>query len=65
MYISGILNLHGKFKASAVGPLLNKILFVLIAVVLYPLIGISAYSLGAIVMTLFLIKEKNIINSVV
>jgi putative peptidoglycan lipid II flippase len=59
MWFSGILNVHNKFYSSALATLANNAGFVLIAIVLYPLLGVEAYGwgavLGAVIMTVILI----------
>ncbi|MDQ0215307.1 putative peptidoglycan lipid II flippase [Oikeobacillus pervagus] len=49
MYLSGLLNSHGKYQHSAWAPFLNNLLFVVIALIGYPLFGIQAYSFGAFI----------------
>jgi putative peptidoglycan lipid II flippase len=48
MLFTGILNSHNHFKSSAIGPLLNNVVFVVIAGVFYYSFGIEAYSYGAL-----------------
>lgn len=61
MYYSGILNVNGRFQLTAVAPLVNNLLFILVAVMLYPLIQERAYAwgalLGSIVMVVILTKS--------
>jgi putative peptidoglycan lipid II flippase len=49
MWFSGVLNVHRKFKAAALSTLLLNAVFVLLAVVLFPLFGIYAHGIGALV----------------
>ncbi|MBM7703974.1 murein biosynthesis integral membrane protein MurJ [Metabacillus iocasae] len=49
MWLSGVLNVHDRFFSPALATLLNNAGFVLLAVALYPFIGIQAYSIGALV----------------
>ncbi|UTE77345.1 murein biosynthesis integral membrane protein MurJ [Rossellomorea sp. KS-H15a] len=49
MLFTGILNTHNQFKTSAIGPLINNVLFVVFAGVFYYSIGIESYSYGALI----------------
>ncbi|WP_110112552.1 murein biosynthesis integral membrane protein MurJ [Bacillus sp. CGMCC 1.16541] len=49
MWLSGVLNVHDRFFSPALATLLNNAGFVLLAVLLYPAIGIQAYGVGAVV----------------
>jgi putative peptidoglycan lipid II flippase len=61
MYFSGVLNVHEKFRVSAVAPLINNALVLLVAILLFPLIGGAAYSwgvlLGSVVMAFILFRS--------
>jgi putative peptidoglycan lipid II flippase len=48
MLFTGILNSHEQFKSSAAAPLLNNVVFVLIAGVFFYSYGAAAYSYGAL-----------------
>jgi putative peptidoglycan lipid II flippase len=48
MWLSGILNIQNKFYSSSLATLANNVGFVAIAVILYPMINVYAYGLGAV-----------------
>ncbi|MGD6875881.1 murein biosynthesis integral membrane protein MurJ [Bacillus infantis] len=47
MYFSGLLNVDGKFRVTAAAPLLNNIIFILLALILFPFLKEEAYAWGA------------------
>ncbi|WP_433744859.1 murein biosynthesis integral membrane protein MurJ [Falsibacillus pallidus] len=49
MIFSGLLNLHDRFRASALAPLINNLVYVGLALALFPIFGVQAYSMGAFV----------------
>jgi putative peptidoglycan lipid II flippase len=49
MFFTGILNAHERFRTSSLAPLFYNIMFVGIAAAFYPLVGIEAYSYGALI----------------
>ncbi|WP_077214828.1 murein biosynthesis integral membrane protein MurJ [Bacillus dakarensis] len=59
MFYSGILNVNDRFQITATAPLMNNLLFVLIALVLFPILHEHAYGwgalIGAVVMILMLV----------
>jgi putative peptidoglycan lipid II flippase len=48
MWLSGILNVQNKFYSSSLATLANNVGFVAIAVILYPMMNVYAYGLGAV-----------------
>ncbi|RAK19907.1 putative peptidoglycan lipid II flippase [Anoxybacillus vitaminiphilus] len=49
MWFSGILNVQNKFYGPSLAILANNAGFILIAVILYPLLGVYAYGWGAVI----------------
>jgi putative peptidoglycan lipid II flippase len=49
MFLTGLLNTNERFKIAAFAPFINNSLFVLIAALFYPVIGIDAYAYGALI----------------
>ncbi|MGF2617968.1 murein biosynthesis integral membrane protein MurJ [Rossellomorea vietnamensis] len=54
MFFTGILNVHDRFRTSALGPLLNNVLFVGVAGSFYYAAGIQAYAFGALLGAVFM-----------
>ncbi|MBU8881158.1 murein biosynthesis integral membrane protein MurJ [Bacillus sp. FJAT-29790] len=55
MYFSGLLNVTGKFQITAIAPLINNFLFILIAIILFPFLNEEAYAWGAVAGALVLV----------
>ncbi|MGE8080469.1 murein biosynthesis integral membrane protein MurJ [Peribacillus loiseleuriae] len=49
MYFSGILNTKGRFRATAIAPLINNVLFVVIALIAFPIFAEMGYAWGAVI----------------
>ena len=54
MIFSGLLNLHDRFRASALAPFINNLAFVGLALALFPIFGIQAYAIGAFIGSLLM-----------
>lgn len=48
MFLSGILNVNERFRLTAIAPLVNNVLYVLIALLLFPILHEAAYGWGAL-----------------
>ncbi|WP_456273206.1 murein biosynthesis integral membrane protein MurJ [Bacillus sp. AK031] len=54
MFFTGVLNAHDRFRASALGPLFNNLIFVGVAALCYSGAGIEAYAYAAVLGALFM-----------
>ena len=65
MFLTGLLNTNERFKTAAFAPLLNNTVFVLVAALFYPIMGIEAYAYGAILggIVMFLLLIWAVIRS--
>ncbi|MFD1736816.1 murein biosynthesis integral membrane protein MurJ [Bacillus salitolerans] len=55
IWFSGILNLHNKFKVAALSTFINNAVFIVMVLLFVPIIGVSAYGLGAVIGSLLAI----------